>query len=141
MEFIVHEDEQSVLAKTMLEVEEPIEVGDRLTGAAGVDPVMPIGSEVALRADGSAYRMADLSTFNVDPDSFFEFSYRPTLMAMIEAVIEAEDDVGRCARTANCPCSYRLASTGSRIRERISLHLKELDRTESSAAPSSGRRQ
>lgn len=133
VESIAYEDEQPVPVRSMLEAEGPIEAGNRLTGAAPVDPVMSIESVVALRADGSAYRMADLSTFKVDPDSFFEFSYRPTLKAMIEAVIEAEAPMREDVLAQRIARAHGWLRTGSRIRERISLHLKELDRTEESS--------
>ncbi len=133
VESIVHEDEQPVLVRSMLAAEGRIEAGDRLMDAAAVDPVMSIEHDVALRAEGSAYRVADLRTFKVDPDSFFEFSYRPTLSAMIEAVIEAEAPMREDVLAQRIARAHGWLRTGSRIRERISLHLRELDRTEESS--------
>lgn len=75
-----------------------------------------------------SYRVTDLSAFQADPDCFYEFAYRDTLRAMIQAVIEAESPLRTdilCQRIARVHGWLR---TGGRIRERIELHLRDFDR-------------
>jgi len=90
-------------------------------------------SPIHARVDKILYRLADLSKFKADPDSFFEFSYRPTLVAMIEAVVEAEAPLREDVLAQRIARAHGWLRTGSRIRERIALHLKDLDRTEESS--------
>lgn len=72
---------------SIIQEEELNEAEELLTVPA---PPRAAETESAVNGDQSLYRLADLSAFNVDPDSFFEFSYRPTLIAMVQAVMNAE---------------------------------------------------
>jgi len=79
--------------------------------------------------DAPVYRLTDLSSFSADPDSFYDFVYRPTLQAMIDAVMATEAPVRKdilCQRIAR---AHGWLKTGSRIRERIEMHLKTCDLT------------
>lgn len=80
-------------------------------------------------ADTAAYRLTDLSAFDVDPDSFYDFVYRPTLQAMIDAVVATEAPLRTdilCQRIAR---AHGWLRTGGRIKERIEMHLKSCERT------------
>ena len=76
-----------------------------------------------------AYTLADLSGFRADPDAFYELGYRDTLRSMVEAVIEAESPVRADILAQRISRAHNWLRTGGRIRERIDLHLKDVDRT------------
>jgi hypothetical protein len=78
----------------------------------------------------AVFAMADLATFKADPDRFFEFSYRTTLQAMVDAVIEAEAPVREDVLAQRVARAHGWLRTGARIREQIALHLRTLERTE-----------
>ena len=80
-----------------------------------------------------AYRVTDLSPFTADPELFFEFGYRDTLKAMIDAVVETEGPVLADVLAQRITRAHGWLRTGARIRERIELHLRAYDTvTESS---------
>ena len=115
---------------------EPAPEPVRLTGAANsiifsapkAAPVPPVADVHSVR-----YRIADLSAIPADPERFYEFDYRSTLKAMVDAVIAQEaplrDDVvaQRIAR------AHGWLRTGARIRERVDLYLRDVDRTDESS--------
>jgi hypothetical protein len=74
----------------------------------------------------------DLSAIRADPDCFFEFSYRPTLQAMVDAVMDVEAPVRDDVLAQRVARAHGWLRTGARIREQIALHLRTLDRTEES---------
>ena len=76
------------------------------------------------------FRLADLSSFKPDPDQFFEYSYRPTLQAMVEAVMAAEAPVREDVLAQRIARVHGWLRTGARIREQIRLHLRGYDREE-----------
>jgi very-short-patch-repair endonuclease len=78
------------------------------------------------------FATADLSAIKADPDYFFEFTYRPTLQAMIDAVMDAEAPVRDDVLAQRVARVHGWLRTGARIREQIALHLRALDRTEES---------
>ena len=86
----------------------------------------------AASADRS-YDLTDLSGFNIDPEQFFEFSYRETLRGMIEAIIETESPLRTDVLAQRVSRAHGWLRTGGRIRERIDLHLRNLDRTAESS--------
>jgi hypothetical protein len=92
--------------------------------------VREIALNLSSEAPSSAYRIADLSTLRVDPERFFEFSYRSQIQEMVDLVMAAEapmrEDV-LCQRLAR---AHGWQRTGARIRDQIALHLKKFDRTE-----------
>ncbi|HEX2892119.1 DUF3320 domain-containing protein [Vineibacter terrae] len=75
------------------------------------------------------YRITDLSGFQADPDQFFELGYRDTLRGMVEAVIETEGPLRTDVLAQRLARAHGWLRTGGRIRERIDLHLRGLDRT------------
>lgn len=79
-----------------------------------------------------AFSITDLSTFKVDPDSFFLYSYRPTLQAIVDAIIAHEAPLREDVLMQRVARAHGWLRTGGRIREQISLHLRSLDRTEES---------
>jgi very-short-patch-repair endonuclease len=79
-----------------------------------------------------SFAMADLSGIKVDPDCFFEYSYRPTLQAMVDAVMEAEAPVRDDVLAQRVARAHGWLRTGARIREQIAQHLRTLERTEES---------
>lgn len=78
---------------------------------------------------GPQYRITDLTSFRADPDSFYEFSYRATFRAMVEAVLECEAPLGEDILAQRISRAHGWLRTGGRIRERIALHLKDVERT------------
>jgi very-short-patch-repair endonuclease len=79
------------------------------------------------------FSVADLSAFNPDPVRFFEHSYRPTLQAMVDAIMEREAPLREDVLAQRVARAHGWLRTGARIRERIALHLRDLDRTEESS--------
>jgi Protein of unknown function (DUF3320) len=79
------------------------------------------------------YRVTDLSRFQANPDQFFEFGYRDTLKRMIDAVIETESPLRTDILAQRLARAHGWLRTGVRIRERIDLHLRLLDRTSESS--------
>ncbi|ARM88061.1 helicase/restriction endonuclease domain-containing protein [Rhizobium sp. CIAT894] len=88
---------------------------------------------IATHSNGSTYRIADLTAFKSRPNDFFEFSYRATLQAMVDAVIEAEAPMREDVLAQRIARAHGWLRTGARIRERIALHLKHFDRTSESS--------
>lgn len=82
---------------------------------------------------GALYRLADLSSIKAEPENFYETSYRTTIRAMVDAVIEAEAPLREDILAQRIARAHGWLRTGSRIREQIALHLKELDRTTESS--------
>jgi len=82
---------------------------------------------------GPQYRLTDLAPFRADPDSFHEFSYRTTLKAMVEAVLDCEAPLREDILAQRISRAHGWLRTGGRIRERIALHLRDVDRTSESS--------
>jgi very-short-patch-repair endonuclease len=99
----------------------PPEIGER--------KVASLPGLVSKSAD-TLFAPADLSGIKADPDCFFEFSYRPTLQAMVDAVMAAEAPVRDDVLAQRVARAHGWLRTGPRIREQIALHLRGLDRTE-----------
>jgi len=96
------------------------------------DGAAPVQS-AALSTARQVYRITDFSDFETNPDQFFEFGYRDVLRRMIEAVIETESPLRTDVLAQRIARAHGWARTGSRIRERIDLHLRRLDRTTESS--------
>ncbi|SFJ67297.1 AAA domain-containing protein [Bosea sp. OK403] len=92
--------------------------------AAGPGPGTPPGSAEALR-----YCLADLARFRAEPDQFHEFSYCATLRAMVDAVMDAEAPLREEVLAQRIARAHGWLRTGSKIRERIQLHLRDVERT------------
>jgi hypothetical protein len=71
-----------------------------------------------------------LSAIKADPDRFFEFTYRPTLQAMVDAIMDAEAPVRDDVLAQRVARAHGWLRTGARIREQVALHLRTLERTE-----------
>lgn len=82
---------------------------------------------------GTHYRIADLSNFTAEPAQFYELSYRGTLQAMIDHVIEQESPVREDVLAQRIARAHGWLRTGNRIRDRIQQHLREVERTEESS--------
>jgi len=87
----------------------------------------------AASAGVSRYRVTDLSAFKPDPEQFYEFAYRDTLRGMIGAVIEQESPLLADVLAQRIARAHGWLRTGSRIRERIDLHLRSYDTTSESS--------
>jgi hypothetical protein len=103
--------------------------------AAIVDTVStPTIPSTAAVGELGHYRIADLLSFAVAPESFYAFTYRDTLRAMVGAVMDAESPLRTdilCQRIAR---AHGWQRTGPRIREQIAMHLRDFDRTTESGA-------
>lgn len=86
--------------------------------------------EGIVRSVYDRFAPADLSAFKTDPDLFFEFSYRPVLQAMIEAVMDAEAPVKEEVLAQRVARAHGWLRTGARIREQIARHVHSLERTQ-----------
>ncbi len=78
------------------------------------------------------FAITDLSAFKADPDLFYAASYRPTLQAMVDAVIEAEAPIKDDVLAQRLARAHGWQRTGGRIREQIERHLRTLERTRES---------
>lgn len=87
----------------------------------------------AVSSSSPKYQIADLTGFSARPDDFFDFAYRSTLQAMVDAVVEAEAPMREDVLAQRIARAHGWLRTGARIRERIALHLKDLDRTSESS--------
>lgn len=83
--------------------------------------------------ESGGYRVTDLSAFRADPERFHEFAYRPTLKGMVEAVIACESPLRVDVLAQRIARAHGWLRTGSKIRERIDLHLRDVDRTDESS--------
>ncbi len=105
----------------------------------GDAPTMPVAAGAVIRSGGftaapqasaaGLYRTADLGGMNADPEQFFAFTYRTVLRAMVEAVVTAEAPLRADVLAQRIARAHGWARTGGRIRERIDLHLGDLDVT------------
>jgi very-short-patch-repair endonuclease len=106
--------------------------------AEPTDPGIPAsqtaeaGAAAAI-SKGRHYRITDLSGFPADPGQFFEFGYRDTLRAMIEAVVETESPLRADILAQRIARAQGWLRTGGRIREEIDRHLHAFDRTTESS--------
>lgn len=91
------------------------------------DPAQP--PETVREGSVRTYRIADLEDFVADPARFFEFGYRDTLRAMVEAVMDAESPLRTDILAQRIARAHGWLRTGAKIRERIEIHLREYDRT------------
>jgi len=76
------------------------------------------------------YSATDLSEFKADPDRFFEFTYRSKLQAMVDAVIAHEAPLREDVLAQRIARAHGWLRTGARIRDQITHHLRQLDRTQ-----------
>ncbi|WGF89554.1 DUF3320 domain-containing protein [Marinivivus vitaminiproducens] len=83
--------------------------------------------------DPRRYRVTDLSDFQADAGQFFEYGYRDTLRGMIEAIVEIESPLRADILAQRLARAHGWLRMGGRIRERIELHLRDLDRTTESS--------
>jgi very-short-patch-repair endonuclease len=113
----------------LVSVKIPIELG--LSENARTQAIIPSApDEVSAERQ---YRITDLSGFGADPDQFFEFGYRDTLRAMIEAVVETESPLRTDILAQRLSRAHGWLRTGGRIRERVDLHLRDFDTTRESS--------
>lgn len=107
-------------------VAEPRRLGAQ--GEAAIDAAMP-GND----GDTASYSPANLTRFQAEPDRFHEFSYGGTLRAMVDAVMAAEAPLREEILAQRIARAHGWLRTGSKIRERIQLHLQNVDRTSESS--------
>ncbi|CDX15113.1 conserved hypothetical protein [Mesorhizobium sp. ORS 3324] len=91
------------------------------------------GQPVQGSGEKGRYRVTNLTAFRADPEQFFEFSYRTTLQGMVDAIMETESPVRADVLAQRIARAHGWLRTGGRIRERIDLHLRDLDRTQESS--------
>lgn len=103
----------------------PVGETSRIQSAAAASSPTPLASD----ADPGRYRVTDLSGIAADPDQFYDFAYRGTLKAMIDAVVAQEAPILEDSLGQRIARAHGWLRTGSRISDRISLHLRDLDRT------------
>jgi len=88
---------------------------------------------VSIQATGHTYSVTDLSSFQADPDQFFEFGYRDTLRGMIQSIVETESPLRTDILAQRLARAHGWLRTGGRIRERIDIHLRGFDTTRESS--------
>jgi len=76
------------------------------------------------------YSATDLSPFKANPELFFEFSYRSTLQAMVDAIIAHEAPLREDVLAQRIARAHGWLRTGARIRDQIARHLRRLERTQ-----------
>lgn len=79
---------------------------------------------------GRVFSPTDLSEFKADPDSFFEYSYRSTIQAMVDAIAEHEAPLREEVLAQRIARAHGWLRTGARIRDQIAHHLRRLERTD-----------
>ncbi len=92
------------------------------SGPAAVPNASPDGEGV--------FRRADLSGFPTYAERFYDFRYRQVLRGMIDAVMAAEAPVREDVLAQRIARAHGWLRTGSRIREQIRLHLRDVDVTD-----------
>ncbi|WP_298325498.1 DUF3320 domain-containing protein [Asticcacaulis sp.] len=98
------------------------------TTAADLGGNVSNGVEVAV-----LYQISDLSDLGPDPDRFHDFDYRHTLKAMIDRIIALEAPVRADILAQRIARAHGWLRTGPKIRERIDLYMRDVERvTESS---------
>ncbi|WP_031256512.1 DUF3320 domain-containing protein [Mesorhizobium sp. L48C026A00] len=85
------------------------------------------------QGEQTRYRVTDLTDFRPDPEQFFEISYGTTLRGIIEAVVDTESPLRSDVLAQRIARVHGWLRTGGRIRERIDLNLRDLDRTQESS--------
>lgn len=122
------------------DVDSPDDTSQPVETDADEPPALPdnilvrnISSDAGVEPRSATFTTADLSHLLADPDSFFEFSYRPTLQAMVDAVIAAEAPIREDVLAQRIARAHGWLRTGARIRDQIAPHLKRLDRTQETA--------
>ncbi len=92
--------------------------------------VQPI---VSAPVDRTRYKLTDFAGLALNPDRFFEFDYRDTLKTMVNAIIDHEGPLRADTLAQRISRAHGWLRTGARIRERIDLYLRDIDRTEESS--------
>jgi hypothetical protein len=110
--------------ETIVATENTTPVSDIVMSAA-VPGVRP-------QAAGS-YSITDLSDLNPAPERFHDFDYRHTLKAMIDRSVETEAPVRSDILAQRIARAHGWLRTGGKIRERIDLYLRDVERTQESS--------
>jgi hypothetical protein len=120
-------DDDSPDAIGMTPPQTPIAASPRFASTLAAAPMAPATtSNPAQRT----YSATDLSVFKADPDAFFEFSYRSTLQAMVDAIVAHEAPVREDALAQRIARAHGWLRTGARIRDQIARHLRRFERTQ-----------
>ncbi|HVW54913.1 MAG TPA: DUF3320 domain-containing protein [Rhizobiaceae bacterium] len=106
----------------------PLEGDAILPSVLPASPSLVRDAAPGVREAPGHYRVTDLSAFAVDPDRFHEFGYRDILRGMIDAVIEQEAPLRADVLAQRVARAHGWLRTGGRIRERIDLHLRDVDK-------------
>lgn len=114
-------------------LEEVERLSELVTSAASASTVDTPRLAAPVKAEKREYRIVDLSTFQADPDRFFDFDYRGTLASMIEAVMDAEGPLRIDVLAQRIARAHGWLRTGGRIRERVGLYLRSYDTTTESS--------
>ncbi|MGN6424290.1 MAG: DUF3320 domain-containing protein [Asticcacaulis sp.] len=83
--------------------------------------------------DTDGYRSTDLSDLLPDPDRFHDFDYRHTLRAMIERIVATEAPIRSDILAQRIARAHGWLRTGPKIRERIDIYARDVDRVSESS--------
>ncbi|HEY4202633.1 MAG TPA: DUF3320 domain-containing protein [Devosiaceae bacterium] len=113
---------------------EPVRLMSAMEQALSTMPALP-ATPAPPKPDSEPerYRVTDLSGIATDPERFYEFDYRGTLKAMIDAVMAQEAPLRDDILAQRITRAHGGLRTGARIRERIDLYLRDVDRTSESS--------
>lgn len=106
------------------------EISPSILGEKQFASLYPPIEETLVDSDRPTFAITDLSGFEADPDCFFDFAYRPTLQAMVDAILAQEAPVRDDVLAQRVARAHGWLRTGGRIRAQIELHLRKLDRTQ-----------
>ncbi|MEM9963985.1 MAG: DUF3320 domain-containing protein [Asticcacaulis sp.] len=118
--------------------EDTAEIGETVKAidnnpAAAEYAVPPLATGISTDSAPPTYRISDLSDLGPDPDRFHDFDYRHTLKAMIDRVVTTEAPVRTDILTQRIARAHGWLRTGPKIRERIEVYLRDVDRTAESS--------
>jgi len=97
------------------------------------DIVLPVPMPETKQRVAGSYSVTDLSDLNPAPERFHDFDYRHTLKAMIDRIIETEAPVRSDILAQRIARAHGWLRTGGKIRERIDLYMRDVDRTQESS--------
>jgi very-short-patch-repair endonuclease len=130
---VVHGQSEDI-ENLVAESDEAVDVSSPLI-SFGLSPTteVPTESLPSETSRGVGYQVTDLSAIQADPDRFHDFVYRSTLRAMVDAIIECEAPLREDILAQRIARAHGWLRTGNKIRERIMLQLREVDRTSESS--------
>jgi hypothetical protein len=112
-------------------VDEPGDVEGAPAPPSKAEESDPLPNIMALPVSipANAYRLSDLSYLTAEPERFHDFDYRHTLKAMINYVLATEGPVRSDSLVQRITRAHGWARAGGKIRERIDMYLRDVERT------------